>query len=113
MEESLQTTIDRFFNQLYAQLYAMLPKPSGNLHPYSTGNLISKFRVKRTAEGYELIISEGVDYSRYALGYNDSGTKRNARGPHEAYNFTIIETCIRNVAKNVALGSGGKVEILL
>jgi len=113
MEDSNQTTIDRFYNQLYAQLYAMLPKPSGNLHPYSTGNLISKFRVVKTSDGYELIISEGVDYARYAMGYNDSGGKRNARGPHEAYNFKIIETCIRNVSKNAALGSGGKVEILL
>ncbi len=49
-------------------------------------------------------MSEGVPYSNYAMGYDDSGTKRTPRGPLEVINFSTIDKCLDYTRKAVERG---------
>lgn len=111
-QDTLQTTIDRFYTLLHWQLAAQLPRPGG-IHIYSKGSLITGFVSSKTADGWSLTISNGIDYGAYALGFDDDGTRRTPRGELESLNFQILEQAVREVAKIIALPSGGKVVINL
>lgn len=111
-QDTIQTTIDKFYSLLHFQLAAQLPRPGG-IHIYSKGALIAGFISRKEADGWHLIISDGIDYGNLALGFNSDGTRRKPRGPLEARNFKIIEQACREVAQLVALPTGGKVVIRL
>ena len=106
--DSLQIAAERFSNLLFHQLKAQMPRPGGR-HKYSSGNMFANFKLYRTNRGYLLVMSEGVNYSHYAMGYKPDGSKRNPRGPLERKNFNTIENCIRSIARNVASTVGGSV----
>lgn len=107
--ESLTTNVERFHTLLFYQLYAQLPRPGG-IHKYSKGALIRGFKSEKLTDGYLITISENVPYARYAMGYNDSGGKRQPRGQLEKINFKTIENCINQVSNIVAKSTGGNVE---
>jgi len=109
-QDTIQTAIDRLYTLLHWQLAAQLPRPGG-VHIYSKGALIAGFTSRKTADGWMISISDGIDYGSLALGYEDDGSRRTPRGQLEALNFQIVETCIRDVAKVVAIPTGGKVVI--
>lgn len=109
-QDTIQTAIDRFYTLLHWQLAAQLPRPGG-VHIYSKGAMIAGYVSRKTADGWVITISDGIDYGSLALGFNDDGSKRTPRGPLEALNFKIVENAIRDVAKVVAIPSGGKVVI--
>lgn len=107
MDESMETTVDRFYTLLTYQLMAQMPKPGG-IHKYSTGNMLANFSTSKTSDGWIIEISKGVSYSGYAMGYDDSGSKRSPRGPLESINFQTIENCIKEVSTIVSSqGLGG------
>ena len=56
-------------------------------------------------------ISKGIDYGAYVMGFTDSGTRRNPRGPLEKINFQTIEKVTKSVAQVIAIPTGGKVVI--
>lgn len=109
-QDSLQTSIDRFYTLLHWQLAAQLPRPGGS-HIYSHGGLIAGFTSKRVDGGWMLTISNGIDYGGYAMGFRDDGTRREPRGALEAFNFGIIDNAIANTSRIVAIPTGGKVVI--
>lgn len=96
-----QTEVDRIFSLLYWQLAAQMPRPTGGNepHPYSRGGMIAGFRCERTPYGYKIIMSDGVDYGASAMGYDDSGKRRTARGPHEALNFQTVPNAINMIKR--------------
>ena len=106
--DSLQTLANRFSVLLYHQLRAQMPRPGG-IHKYSKGAMLKGFVFAPTSTGYELIMSQNVDYSHLAMGFNPDGSKRSPRGNLERINFKTIENCIQQIAKNVASGVGGSV----
>lgn len=111
MDETTQTAAERFYTLLHWQLAARLPRPSG-FHIYSTGRLYAGFKTQKLENGWRLIISDGVDYARFALGYKEDGTKMTARTSAtglEAFNFKTIEHCINSVSKVVASANMGGV----
>lgn len=109
-QDTIQTTLDRFYTLLHWQLAAQLPRPGG-IHIYSKGALIAGFNSKKKSDGWLISISDGIDYGSYALGFNDDGSKRTPRGPLEAINFQIVEKAIESISKIIALPAGGKVVI--
>lgn len=112
-QDNIQTTLDRFYQLLHWQLAAQLPRPGG-IHIYSHGGLIAGFSSRKTSDGgWHIVISDGIDYGAMALGFNDDNTRRSPRGPLESMNFQIVENALREVAKLVAIPSGGKVVINL
>ena len=108
--DSLETTVNRFYTLLHWQLAAQLPRPGGQ-HIYSHGGLISGFTSKKVDGGWLLTISNGIDYGSYAMGYRDDGTRREPRGVLESLNFSILDNAIANVSQIVAMPTGGKVVI--
>ncbi|MCR5112735.1 MAG: hypothetical protein K6A63_02230 [Acholeplasmatales bacterium] len=108
MEETLDTTIDRFYTLLTYDLMAQMPRPGG-IHKYSTGNMLANFSTSKTPDGWIIEISKGVNYSGMAMGYNDDGSKRSPRGPLESINFRTIENCLRDVSSIISSGSLGGV----
>lgn len=103
----METTVDRFYTLLAYQLMAQMPRPGG-IHIYSTGNMLANFSTSKTADGWIIEISKGVDYSGYAMGYEPDGSKRSPRGPLEMINFKTIDNCIRDVSKLISSqGLGG------
>lgn len=114
-QDNIQTIVDRFHFLLNMQLQAQLPRPGG-IHIYSTGALLAGFQsVRETDEKgnvrWKIVISQGIDYGAYALGFKDDGSKRTPRGPREKINFQTIKKCCEQVAKIIALPTGGKVDI--
>lgn len=112
--DSNKTILDRYYTLLHWQLSAQLPRPGG-IHKYSHGGLISGFTTQiTTANGqraYLMEISKGIKYGAYAMGYTESGGKRNPRGPLEKINFQTISNTTSTVAKTLSLPTGGKVVI--
>ena len=108
MEESLETTTERFYTLLTYQLMAQMPRPGG-IHIYSTGNMLQNFSTSKTEDGWKIEISKGVDYSGYAMGYNPDNSRRSPRGPLEKINFATIENCMKEVATIVSGDSTGGV----
>ena len=106
MDEDLNTTAERFYTLLHYQLEAQMPRPGG-IHIYSHGAMIENFKTARTSDGWILEMSKGVDYSGYAMGYKDDGSKRSPRGPLERINFQTIESCIKQIAAIVSSDIGG------
>ena len=109
-QDSIQTSVDRFYTLLHWQLAAQLPRPGG-IHKYSHGGLIAGVTSRRTSDGWIITISNGIDYGAFAMGYNSDGSKRTPRGSLEALNFSIIEWAITSTARVCALPTGGKVVI--
>lgn len=109
-QDTIQTAIDRFYKVLHWQLAAQLPRPGG-VHIYSKGAMIAGYTSRKTADGWVISISDGIDYGSLALGFNDDGSKRTPRGSLETSNFKIVESVLRYVANVVAIPSGGKVVI--
>lgn len=107
--DSSKTISYRFYYLLAYQLMAQMPRPGG-IHKYSKGGMLAGFRMYTTATGYQIVMSEGVQYSTYAMGYDKSGTKRNPRGPLEKINFQTIEKCVKSVASIVTSSIGGNVK---
>lgn len=101
--ENAGVQAERFFKLLHWMLAAQMPRPGG-IHKYSKGNMISHLKTKRTATGYQIIMSQGVEYSNYAMGYDDSGAKRSPRGQLEALNFTTVESCLNQVRNIIERG---------
>lgn len=108
VNDSKETLASRFVNLLTMQLKANMPRPGGE-HIYSRGNMYRNFHVYKTPTSYIIEISTGVDYSHYALGFRDDGSKRNPRGQLERKNFKLIETQLRAVAAMIASNNGGGV----
>lgn len=109
-QDTIQTAIDTFYTLLHWQLAAQLPRPGGD-HIYSKGALLAGFTSRKTADGWVISISDGIDYGSYALGFDDNGAKRIPRGDLEISNFKIVENAIREISKIVALPTGGKVVV--
>ncbi len=103
INESVTTQVDRFFALLNWQLMAQMPRPGG-IHKYSKGNMLNHYVTRKTATGYQIIMSEGVSYSQYAMGYDDSGAKRTPRGPLETINFRTVEQCLEYTRKAIERG---------
>lgn len=101
---------ERFFTLLYAQIGAALPKGHTNMHPYSTGKTYSNMKFIKNENGYKIIISDGVDYSRYFLGYGNTG-RLTAKTERQARNYKIIDNAIKSVSQVVASSFGGGVSI--
>lgn len=93
IDETAEVQAERFFKLLHWMLSAQMPRPGG-IHKYSKGTMYTHLVTKRTATGYQIIMSEGVEYSNFAMGYDDSGAKRSPRGPLEAINFNTIDQCL-------------------
>lgn len=104
--ENAGVQAERFFKLLHWMLANQMPRPTGgnDPHPYSKGNMIANLVTKRTATGYQIIMSEGVKYSAYAMGYDDSGAKRMPRGRHEIDNFNTVESCLNQVRNIIERG---------
>lgn len=114
-QDNIQTIVDRFQFLLNMQLQAQLPRPGG-FHIYSKGALLAGFHSVREVDNagnvkWRLVISSGIDYGAYAMGFKDDGSKRTPRGPRERINFETIRICCEQVAKIVALPTNGKVDI--
>lgn len=108
MEESLQQKTERYFNLLCKMFYETLPMPGVN--PYSKGRTRAGVTPTRLANGsYCLEISNGIDYGRYELGFNDAGTRMSPRGINEAKNFKIVDNAI-NRASMILSGKGVEVK---
>ena len=103
LNESANVQAARAFKLLHWMLAAQMPRPGG-IHKYSKGNMISHLVTKVTPTGYQIIMSDGVGYSNYAMGYDDAGNKRTPRGILEAYNFTTVESCLNQVNKFIERG---------
>lgn len=101
MNDSLATIRERFYTLLYYQLQAQMPRPGG-IHKYSTGRMLKGFTGGRKGEEWWLEMSQGVSYSKNAMGYREDGSKRSPRGPLERINFETIEKCINEVSKIVS-----------
>lgn len=108
--EELTTQMERFATLLFYQIQAQLPRPGG-IHKYSKGALLRGYKMYKIENGYEIVISENVPYARYAMGYNENGSKRQPRGKLEKINFKIIDNCVKSVSELTALPTGGKVVI--
>lgn len=116
-QDNIQTIVDRFYFLLNSQLQAQLPRPGGD-HIYSHGGLISGFTSSREVDEkgnveWKITISNGIDYGAFAMGFNRDGSKRQPRGPLEKINFETIKKCCEQVAKIVALPTGGKVDVFI
>lgn len=114
-QDNIQTIVDRFQFLLNMQLQAQLPRPGG-FHIYSHGALLAGFQSVREVDSagnvkWKLVISNNIDYGAYAMGFKDDGSKRTPRGPREKINFETIRQCCEQIAKIVALPTGGKVDI--
>ncbi|MCM1556756.1 MAG: hypothetical protein NC087_04400 [Anaeroplasma bactoclasticum] len=109
MDLNYKTSSQRFATLLFYQLQGRMPRPGTNLHKYSKGAMLRGYRMYITNKGFRLVMSEGVKYSHYAMGYNDDGSQRKPRGWRETYNFQTIKSCIESVARIVASSTGGKV----
>lgn len=90
--------------KLTHMLKAQMPRPN-SIHKYSTGRMYANFTISKTKTGYKLVLSEGVPYSHYALGFKDDGSQRTARGPLERLNFKTIPKCINTILKMIKEGS--------
>ncbi len=108
-EFSTYEAAERFATLLFHQLLATIPRPGTNQHKYSHGATFHSLKMYSTLNGYKITLSEGVDYSTYEFGYREDGSRRTQRGKREAYNFKIVERCIRNVANIMAGHTGGRV----
>ncbi len=108
-EFSTYEAAERFATLLFHQLLETIPRPGTNQHKYSHGATFDKLRIYITNNGFRLVLSEGVDYSTYEFGYREDGSRRTPRGKREAYNFKIVERCIRKVANIMASHTGGRV----
>ena len=112
--DSNKTILDRYYTLLHWQLAAQLPRPGG-IHKYSHGALYKGFNTsitqKNGTKAYLMEISKGIEYGAYAMGFTDSGTRRNPRGPLEKINFQTIEKVTKSVAQVIAIPTGGKVVI--
>lgn len=99
--DRIQTEVERVYTLLYWQLAAQMPRPTGGNepHPYSQGAMLAGFYCDRTANGYKIVMSDGVPYSAYAMGFDDTGNKRTARGKHEALNFRTVPNAINMIKK--------------
>ena len=104
MEEAGEVMCARVALKLTHMLKAQMPRPN-SIHKYSTGKMYAHFIVSKTAKGYKLVLSEGVPYSHYALGFNNDGSKRTARGPLESLNFKAIPNCINTIVSMIKEGS--------
>lgn len=97
--ENAGTQAERMFKLLHWMLSAQMPRFTGynEPHPYATGRMAKNLITRRTATGYQIIMSQGVEYSNYAMGYDDSGAKLTPRGRHEIANFKTVESCLNQV----------------
>lgn len=102
--DDLRTLSERFANLLFYGLANQMPRPNG-VHKYSKGNMLRNLRLKKHKNSYEVVISEGVFYSHYAMGFSDSGARRQPRGRLERMNFGVIDKVINNIANIVAGGN--------
>ena len=94
----------RVVTKLMHMLKAQMPRPN-SIHKYSTGRMYANFIVLKTENGWKLVLSEGVPYSHYALGFNDEGRPRQARGPLESLNFKTVPRCIDTIVSMIKEGS--------
>lgn len=90
--------------KLMHMLKAQMPRPN-SIHKYSTGRMYANFIVSTTTKGWKLVLSEGVPYSHYALGFNDEGKARIPRGPLETLNFKTVPNCIETICAMIKEGS--------
>lgn len=99
--DSIQTEIERIYTLLFWQLAAQMPRPTGHNepHPYSEGAMLAGFKADRTVDGYKITMSAGVGYSALAMGFDSSGNRRTARGPHEALNFATVPNAINMIKR--------------
>lgn len=106
INETADVQCERAFKLLHWMLATQMPRFTGfnKPHPYATGNMLANLVTKRTLTGYQIIMSQGVGYSNYAMGYDDSGNKRTPRGDIEAINFTTVESCLNEVNKFIERG---------
>ena len=104
--ESITTQVDRFYRLFHWMLSAQMPRFTGynEPHPYATGNMFRHLVTNKTENGYQIILSDGVEYSNYAMGYDDSGAKRAPRGQHEAINFKTVDSCLEFCKKAIERG---------
>lgn len=105
-DEDINVIVQRFFTLLHYTINAKMPR-KGGIHIYATGNTFSHMKTELIPYGYRLTISEGVPYSRYAMGYDDNMCKRTPRNGKyskglEAINFRVIDSSIRTVSKCLA-----------
>ena len=99
--DRIETELERVYTLLFWQLAAQMPRPTGHNepHPYSEGAMLGGFICEKTADGYKITMSSGVPYSAYAMGYDDSGKRRTARGVHEELNFATIPNAIEMIKR--------------
>lgn len=113
-QDSKETILERYYTLLHWQLAAQLPRPGG-IHIYSHGALYKGFTTTVTqangSKAYLIEISKGINYGAYAMGFDDSGARRIARGPLEKINFSTIDNVTKSVAQAIAIPTGGKVVI--
>lgn len=103
--DSISTQVDRFYIKLHYMLTSQMPRGKNNLHPYSTGRMYKSMVTRRIPNGWQIVMSEGVPYSSYAMGYREDGSKRIARGKHEAINFKTVDHCLSTVNNMMKEGS--------
>lgn len=99
--DRIETEVERVYTLLFWQLAAQMPRPTGGNepHPYSRGAMVAGFKCEKIADGYKITMSDGVPYSAYAMGYDNSGGRRTPRGPHEAINFETVPNAIDMIKK--------------
>lgn len=101
--ETITTQVERFYKLLHWMIAAQMPRPGG-IHKYSTGNMFTHLVTKRIDNGYQIILSDGVPYSNYAMGYDDSGAKRTPRGALETINFSTVDNCLSRCKQMIERG---------
>lgn len=101
--------VEMFYSILHFQLMARLPQRNG-FHIYATDTLIRHVKTNFYEGGIEVIIGEGLDYARYALGFDANGEPtRTPRGPREIVNFKTVMQCIVEASRAIAEIGGVKV----
>ncbi len=108
MNESINTSVDRFYTVFFHTLQANCPDiRNKQQHPYATGNTIANIMTYKQENGWQIVIN--VPYADFEFGYNQDGSKRTPRGPHEEYNYKILDKAIEiatSMAKQFASNGG-------
>ena len=109
MNDTLNTLVDRFYTVFFHTLQANCPDiRNKQQHPYATGNTMANIMTLKKDDGWQIVIN--VPYADFEFGINQDGSKRTPRGPHEEYNFTILDKATEiatSMAKQFAASNNG------
>lgn len=110
MEEDSSVTLQRYYALLHYTIAARMPR-KGGVHVYATDNMFNNMKTIFSPHLIEMIISDNVPYSHYALGYTENMQKRTPRNGKyslglEEINFRTIEDSIVTISRCMAEQGG-------